>query len=66
MQIFTYVCIGLGFALFFSGLLGWVGGFAESACVVRLFYASLLLVILGQIGGVVALAVTGFGVSANP
>ena len=49
--------IALGFVLFFSGLLGWVGGFSESVCLVRLFYISLVLSILVEIGGLIALAI---------
>ncbi len=56
-QIFTYVVIALGFVLFFSGLLGWVGGFSESVCLVRLFYLSLILSIVAEIGGLIALAI---------
>ena len=49
--------IALGFTLFFSGLLGWVGGFSESVCLVRLFYLSLVITIVAEIGGLVTLAV---------
>ncbi len=55
-QIFTYTVIALGFALFFSGLLGWVGGTSESICLVRLFYISLILSIVAEIGGIIVLS----------
>ena len=34
-QFWTYAVITLGFSLFFSGLVGWVGGASESPCLVR-------------------------------
>ena len=54
-QIFTYVVVALGFVLFFSGLLGWVGGASESPCLVRLFLISVILSIAVEIGGIIAL-----------
>ena len=35
-MFWTYSVIALGFSLFFSGLVGWVGGASESACLIRL------------------------------
>ena len=35
-MFWTYSVIALGFSLFFSGLVGWVGGTSESACLIRL------------------------------
>eukprot|EP00095_Tigriopus_kingsejongensis_P007763 maker-scaffold154_size301342-snap-gene-0.14 protein:Tk07763 transcript:maker-scaffold154_size301342-snap-gene-0.14-mRNA-1 annotation:"hypothetical protein LOTGIDRAFT_203908" len=55
--IFTYVVIGLGFTLFFSGLIGWVGGTSESTCLVRLFLIAVVVTILAEIGGIIALSV---------
>ncbi len=55
MQIFTYVVIGLGFTLFFSGLIGWVGGASESPCLVRLFLFSIVLSLIAEIGGIISL-----------
>lgn len=54
-QIFTYVIIGLGFTLFFSGLIGWVGGASESPCLVRLFLIAVVLSIIAEIGGIISL-----------
>ena len=34
-KFWSYSVIGVGFSLFFSGLLGWVGGASESPCLVR-------------------------------
>ena len=34
-QFWSYSVITLGFSLFFSGLVGWVGGASESICLVR-------------------------------
>ena len=55
MQIFTYVVIGLGFTLFFSGLIGWVGGASESPCLVRLFLFSVVVSMVAEIGGIISL-----------
>ena len=63
-QIFTYVVVALGFVLFFSGLLGWVGGASESPCLVRLFLISVILSIVVEIGGIVALNIVKLQVSA--
>jgi len=53
--IFTYVAIGLGFTLFFSGLIGWVGGASESPCLVRLFLFSVIVSMVAEIGGIISL-----------
>jgi len=53
--IFTYVVIGLGFTLFFSGLIGWVGGASESPCLVRLFLFSVVVSMIAEIGGIISL-----------
>ena len=34
-MFWTYSVISIGFSLFFSGLVGWVGGASESACLIR-------------------------------
>ena len=34
-MFWSYSVITLGFSLFFSGLVGWVGGASESICLVR-------------------------------
>jgi len=57
--IFTYSVVGVGFTLFFSGLIGWVGGASESPCLVRLFLLSALLAIVAEIGGIIALNILG-------
>ena len=51
--------VGVGFTLFFSGLIGWVGGASESPCLVRLFLLSALLAIVAEIGGIIALNILG-------
>jgi hypothetical protein len=51
------VVISLGFTLFFSGLIGWVGGASESPCLVRLFLFSVVISILAEIGGIISLNV---------
>lgn len=53
--IFTYVVVGLGFTLFFSGVIGWVGGASESPCLVRLFLFSVVLSMIAEIGGIISL-----------
>merc|ERR1712241_327696 len=53
--IFTYVVIGLGFTLFFSGLIGWGGGASESPCLVRLFLFSVVVSMIAEIGGIISL-----------
>ena len=62
-QIFTYTVVGVGFTLFFSGLIGWVGGASESPCLVRLFLLSAALAILAEIGGIIALNILGLEVT---
>jgi len=59
----TYAVITLGFSLFFSGLVGWVGGASESLCIVRLFLVFIILSMLAEIGGIITLNVfnRGFG-----
>ena len=63
LQIFTYVIIGFGFTLFFSGLIGWVGGASESPCLVRLFLITVVMSIVAEIGGLISLNILGMGVS---
>ena len=62
-QIFTYVVVGLGFTLFFSGLIGWVGGASESPCLVRLFLFSVVLSMIAEIGGIISLNIVRMEVS---
>ena len=56
-QIFTYTVIALGFALFFSGLIGWVGGASESPFLVGLFLFFVVVSMLTEIGGIIALKI---------
>ncbi|XP_043215683.1 tetraspanin-9-like [Amphibalanus amphitrite] len=53
--IFTYVVISLGFVYFFSGLVGWVSSFSENYCLLRLFMSLVLLLVIGQVGGLITL-----------
>jgi len=55
----------LGFTLFFSGLIGWVGGASESPCLVRLFLVSVTLSIVAEIGGIISLNVVKTEVIKN-
>ena len=57
LQIFTYTVIALGFALFFSGLIGWVGGASESPFLVGLFLFFVVVSMLTEIGGIIALKI---------
>jgi len=59
----TYSVIALGFSLFFSGLVGWVGGASESPCLVRLFLLMIVLCMLAEVGGIITLSIfnKGFG-----
>ena len=61
--IFTYVVIGLGFTLFFSGLVGWVGGASESPCLVGTFLFFIALSMLAEIAGIICLTIMKFQVS---
>jgi len=56
-MFWSYSVITLGFSLFFSGLVGWVGGASESICLVRLFLVMIVLCMAAEIGGVIALSV---------
>ena len=49
--------IALGFALFFSGLIGWVGGASESPFLVGLFLFFVVISMLTEIGGIIALKI---------
>jgi hypothetical protein len=35
LQVWSYAVFAVGFSLFFTGLMGWVGGASESPCLVR-------------------------------
>ncbi|XP_021968095.1 tetraspanin-9 isoform X1 [Folsomia candida] len=56
--ILTYIVIGIGFSLFFTGLIGWVAGASETACIIRLFIVMVLVTVTSGIGGVLALQIT--------
>jgi len=56
-MFWSYSVITLGFSLFFSGLVGWVGGASESICLVRLFLVMIVLCMAAEIGGIIALTV---------
>jgi len=56
-MFWSYSVITLGFSLFFSGLVGWVGGASESVCLVRLFLVMIVLCMAAEIGGIIALSV---------
>ena len=60
--IFTYVVIGLGFTLFFSGLVGWVGGASESPCLVGTFLFFIVLSMLAEVAGLICLTIMKFQV----
>ncbi|XP_037089315.1 tetraspanin-1-like [Pollicipes pollicipes] len=53
--VFTYVMVTLGFLYFFSGLVGWVSSFSENYCLLRLFMVLVLLMIIGEVGGLITL-----------
>ena len=57
------MAIGLGFTLFFSGLIGWVGGASESPCLVRLFLFSVIVSMVAEIGGIISLNIVRLEVS---
>lgn len=59
--IWTYVVITLGFSMFFSGLIGWVGGASESPCLVRLFLLFLVLSMLAEVVGIIYLHIINIG-----
>jgi len=64
-MVWTYAVITLGFSLFFSGLIGWVGGASESPCLVRLFLMFIVLSMLAEIGGIISLNIFDKGVSSH-
>ena len=64
--IFTYVVIGLGFTLFFSGLVGWVGGASESPCLVGTFLFFIVLSMLAEVAGIICLTIMKFQVLPTP
>lgn len=53
-MFWSYVVITLGFSLFFTGLLGWVGGASESLCLVRMFLVFITISLLVEIGGIIS------------
>jgi len=62
-MFWTYSVIALGFSLFFSGLVGWVGGASESACLIRLFLLLVVLSMVAELGGIITLNVLGQGLA---
>jgi len=56
--ILTYIVIGIGFALFFTGLVGWVAGASETACIIRLFIVMVVVTITSAVGGVLTLQIS--------
>jgi len=60
-MILTYIVIGIGFTLFFTGLVGWVAGASETACIIRLFIVMVALSLTTAIGGVLALQIMHIG-----
>ncbi|UYV76925.1 hypothetical protein LAZ67_14002412 [Cordylochernes scorpioides] len=55
--IFTYVVFVLGFLLFLSGFLGWLGTHKRGGSLLKLFISAALLAILVEVSGIVALNV---------
>jgi hypothetical protein len=53
--ILTYTVIGIGLTLFFTGLVGWVAGASESACIIWMFIVMVFATMLATVGGVLAL-----------
>jgi len=53
--VFTYVVVSLGFLYFFSGLVGWVSSFSENYCLLRMFLLLVFMMVLAEIGGLIAL-----------
>jgi len=62
-MFWTYSVISIGFSLFFSGLVGWVGGASESACLIRLFLLLVLISMIAELGGIITLNVLGQGLA---
>jgi len=54
-MFWSYAVVTVGFSLFFSGLLGWVGGASESPCLVRMFLFLIVVSLLAELGGIIAL-----------
>lgn len=54
-MFWSYSVVTVGFSLFFTGLLGWVGGASESPCLVRMFLVLIVLSLLAELGGIIAL-----------
>jgi len=54
-MFWSYSVVTVGFSLFFSGLLGWVGGASESPCLVRMFLVLIVLSLLAELGGIITL-----------
>lgn len=54
-MFWSYSVVTLGFSLFFSGLLGWVGGASESPCLVRLFLLLIVVSLVAELGGIITL-----------
>uniref|UniRef100_T1JM01 Tetraspanin n=1 Tax=Strigamia maritima TaxID=126957 RepID=T1JM01_STRMM len=55
--LFTYVIIGIGFYLFFIGILGFAGVISQSRCLVVLYMLVAVLCIASQIGGILTLVI---------
>jgi len=55
--VFTYTIIGVGFVLFMTGLLGWVGASSSSACILRMYIMAVVLSIAFEVGGILTLSI---------
>ncbi|KAL7631582.1 UNVERIFIED_CONTAM: hypothetical protein RMT77_018114 [Armadillidium vulgare] len=56
---FTYTVLSLGLLLFLTGLVGWIASSSEKVCTLRLYLSILVIAIIAQIGGIIALNVLG-------
>lgn len=60
-MVWTYTVLTLGFSLFLSGLIGWVGGASESPCLVRMFLIFISASMLAEVVGIITLNIMGQG-----
>ncbi|KAF2352474.1 Tetraspanin/Peripherin [Trinorchestia longiramus] len=57
--MFTYSAVGMGFLFFLTGLIGWIAGASELKCVLKTYFVMLVVAILVEVAGIVALNILG-------
>ncbi|XP_065571891.1 tetraspanin-15-like isoform X3 [Artemia franciscana] len=54
-KVFSYTVMALGFLLFFTGLIGWIGSTTETLCTLKMFLILTAICMAIEIGGIATL-----------